>query len=196
MKISSVIDDFKVVGDPYYQEFTFYTFEDMHASSVEVEVGELLYSLVRCEKPDWVVELGTNLGISTLFLAQALRDNVKGRLITVDNDGNRVERARHVINKADISTYVEFHVTDSRSLNHVQSIDMIFFDTEHDFDQVNSEINTYYDRVRHNGLLLFHDIMMFGGVKDAVNQMKNRGPFQELIVPIQGRGFGIYRKLG
>ncbi|MGD3113031.1 hypothetical protein [Streptomyces sp. YGL11-2] len=38
--------------------------------------GELLYNLVRAVRPDTVVEFGMSYGISTLYLAAAVRDKV------------------------------------------------------------------------------------------------------------------------
>jgi predicted O-methyltransferase YrrM len=44
-----------------------------------------LYSLLRMEKPDVVVELGAGAGVTTCLAAQALRENDKGHLWTVDS---------------------------------------------------------------------------------------------------------------
>lgn len=45
----------------------------------------LLYSLVRREKPQTIVELGTGLGVSTLWMAQAMRENGNGHIFTIDD---------------------------------------------------------------------------------------------------------------
>src|SRR5215213_2331444 len=46
--------------------------------------GELLYNLVRAIRPATVVEFGTSFGISTLYLAAAVRDNGTGRVISTE----------------------------------------------------------------------------------------------------------------
>ncbi len=46
--------------------------------SITLEDGEFLYALVRVTKPLNVVETGTGNGISTVFIATALRDNNQG----------------------------------------------------------------------------------------------------------------------
>jgi predicted O-methyltransferase YrrM len=43
--------------------------------------GQLLYTLIRATRPATVVEFGTSFGISTLYLAAAVRDNGTGRVI-------------------------------------------------------------------------------------------------------------------
>src|SRR5499433_3055075 len=42
---------------------------------ISADAGRLLYSLVRSARPDTVVEFGTSFGISTIYLAAAVRDN-------------------------------------------------------------------------------------------------------------------------
>lgn len=48
------------------------------------EEGDYLYSLVRDLQPDVTVEVGMANGLSTLFIAEALRENGKGRHIAID----------------------------------------------------------------------------------------------------------------
>lgn len=50
----------------------------------EVEMGDLLYGLVRMLKPDLVVETGTYKGHSTWRIAEALHKNKMGSVITCD----------------------------------------------------------------------------------------------------------------
>jgi predicted O-methyltransferase YrrM len=52
-----------------------------------------LYSLLRMEKPEHVVELGVGAGVTSCLAAQALADNAKGHLWMVDNgsDWSRAE---------------------------------------------------------------------------------------------------------
>lgn len=48
------------------------------------EEGELLYALVRSLRPELSIEVGMANGLSTLFIAKALRDNAAGRHIAID----------------------------------------------------------------------------------------------------------------
>src|SRR5438270_10365431 len=54
--------------------------------TAEVEVLEFLRSLVRTVKPQTVVETGTFMGISTLWIAQGLKANGFGKIITLEYD--------------------------------------------------------------------------------------------------------------
>ena len=49
------------------------------------DLSVLLYAIVRREKPSNVVELGTGLGVSTAWIARALKENNAGSILTVDD---------------------------------------------------------------------------------------------------------------
>ena len=61
---------------------------------VEPESGELMYSLVRACRPATVVEFGTSFGISTIYLAAAVRDNGAGRVVGTELSEAKAARAR------------------------------------------------------------------------------------------------------
>src|ERR671925_2305180 len=54
--------------------------------TAEVEVLEFLRCLVRTLKPKLVVETGTFMGISTLWIAEGLKRNGAGKVITCETD--------------------------------------------------------------------------------------------------------------
>src|ERR1041384_3823073 len=56
--------------------------------------GDLLYALVRAGRPDAVVEVGTAFGISTLYLAAAVKDNGKGHVYGTEMSEVKVATAR------------------------------------------------------------------------------------------------------
>lgn len=48
----------------------------------------LLYSIVKREKPEIIVELGTGLGVTAAWMAAAMAENGFGKIYTVDNGGH------------------------------------------------------------------------------------------------------------
>ncbi|WP_327040115.1 class I SAM-dependent methyltransferase [Micromonospora ureilytica] len=56
--------------------------------------GQLIYNLVRAVRPATVVEFGTSFGISTLYLAAAVRDNGTGRVISTELNATKVAAAQ------------------------------------------------------------------------------------------------------
>src|SRR5712691_4728233 len=56
---------------------------------ISAQGGELLYTLIRAVRPATVVEFGTSFGISTLYLAAAVRDNGAGRVISTELNASK-----------------------------------------------------------------------------------------------------------
>jgi len=61
---------------------------------VTPESGRLLYALVRTARPATVVEFGMSLGLSTIHLASAVRDNGSGRVVTTEMSAAKVAVAK------------------------------------------------------------------------------------------------------
>ncbi len=87
-------------------------------------------SLVSAKKPDLVVECGTAIGYSGLWIARALKTNGKGRLITIEIDEDRARIARDCFRKAGLSEFIESRVGDAREvIREVRGpVDFLFLD--------------------------------------------------------------------
>lgn len=83
------------------------------ALPVSPKVGELLYMLARGNGARSIVEFGTSFGLSTLYLAAALRDNGGGRLITSEFEPTKLARAQANLAEAGLSDLVEFREGDA-----------------------------------------------------------------------------------
>ena len=75
--------------------------------------GTLLYMLARSRGARAIVEFGTSFGISTLYLAAALRDNGGGRLVTCEFEPTKVERARANLVAGGLADLVEIRTGDA-----------------------------------------------------------------------------------
>ncbi len=75
--------------------------------------GELLHLLVRATKPQAVVEFGTSFGISTIFLAAALRDVGQGRVVGTELSPEKAARARANLARAGLAELVEIREGDA-----------------------------------------------------------------------------------
>lgn len=80
---------------------------------VSPEAGRLLYTLVRGASAGTTVEFGTSYGISTIYLAAAVRDRGEGRVITTELNTAKAERARQYIDDAGLSDLVDLRVGDA-----------------------------------------------------------------------------------
>ena len=112
-----------------------------------------LYAMVRMQRPDVVLELGTGLGTCAFFMAQALKENDRGHIWTVDdgshwqttreNDGVRrrvddtapkygdyIRGQAGALGLADHLTLIEAKLPPYPAPN--KSIDLLFSDFRHD----------------------------------------------------------------
>ncbi|MGI5501567.1 O-methyltransferase [Lentzea sp. CA-135723] len=62
--------------------------------------GDLLYGLVRSSRPETVVEFGTSFGISTLYLAAAVRDNGRGHVYGTEMSAVKLAATRKNLEEA------------------------------------------------------------------------------------------------
>ncbi|MGR3885697.1 O-methyltransferase [Pseudomonas sp. 1152_12] len=80
---------------------------------VSRDTGHLLYMLARSSKARTVVEFGTSFGLSTLFLAAALRDNGGGVLIGSEFEPSKIALAREHFIEGGVSDLIEIREGDA-----------------------------------------------------------------------------------
>ncbi len=78
------------------------------------EVGDLLATLVRATGARTVVEFGTSFGVSTTFLAAALRDNGGGTVVTTELEPTKAALAAANLRRAGLDDLVDLRVGDAR----------------------------------------------------------------------------------
>src|SRR6516165_1916729 len=75
--------------------------------TAETEVLEFLRTVVTTIKPDLVVETGTFSGISTLWIAEGLKANGRGRIVTCEFDPKVYENAKARIAASGLADWIE-----------------------------------------------------------------------------------------
>jgi predicted O-methyltransferase YrrM len=75
--------------------------------------GRFLYMTARACKATRIVEFGTSMGISTIYLAAALRDNGGGHLISSELQPDKVARAGANLNAAGLDDLVDIREGDA-----------------------------------------------------------------------------------
>ena len=92
-----------------------------HFLSVSPAYGRFLYAMARARGAKRIVEFGTSMGVSTLYLAAALRDNGGGHLIGTEFEPGKVAQARANLDAAGLSDLVEIREGDA--LETLQELD-------------------------------------------------------------------------
>jgi predicted O-methyltransferase YrrM len=89
-----------------------------------------LVELIRECGPQIVVEVGTAIGYSGLWIADVLRELKQGRLITFEQDGDRVAESKRNFERAGVSDLITQYQGDARELiKEVKGpIDLLFLD--------------------------------------------------------------------
>lgn len=80
---------------------------------VSRETGSLLYMLTRSTRAQSILEFGTSFGVSTIYLAAALRDNGGGRIITTGFESSKAARARENLTEAGLIDLIEIREGDA-----------------------------------------------------------------------------------
>jgi predicted O-methyltransferase YrrM len=84
-----------------------------HFLSVTPRYGRFLYAIARACKARRIVEFGTSMGVSTIYLAAALRDNGGGLLIGSEMEPAKVARARAHVEAAGLADLVDIREGDA-----------------------------------------------------------------------------------
>lgn len=97
---------------------------------VDAHAGRLLYTLARACTAGTFVEFGTSFGISTIYLAAAVRDRGAGRVITTELHEGKAARAREYIRDAGLLDLVDLRVGDAlQTLKDLSSdVSLLFLD--------------------------------------------------------------------
>jgi predicted O-methyltransferase YrrM len=81
---------------------------------ISAQGGRLLYNLIRAARPATVVEFGTSFGISTLYLAAAVRDNGAGRVVSTELSASKAAAAHQTFAETGLDDLITILEGDAR----------------------------------------------------------------------------------
>src|SRR5258708_4942511 len=123
--------------------------------TAEVEVLEFLRATVTTIKPRLVVETGTFMGISTLWIAEALKQNGFGRVLSCEFDPLVFAKAKERIAGSGLAEWIELRNESSLEMQVVGAIDLLFSDS--DMAVREQEVRRFLPQMNPQGLILMHD---------------------------------------
>jgi len=145
--------------------------------------GKFIYFIIRCMKPQSIIETGVSHGVSSWNILNALHRNGKGKLYSIDlpdHDTNLNYNMEQF--KTNIGWVVpevlkdrwELRLGDSKKLlpellKELGTIDIFFHDSDHSYDFMMFEYNTSYPFIREGGLLLSDDVHVHTAFEDFVS---------------------------
>ena len=125
-------------------------------------VARVLQQLALVIKAGTVFELGSAIGYSTIWWAQAVGE--KGRVVYTDGDSKNAERARRYFDRAGVTSRIEIHVGDALEYlsEQKQQFDVIFNDVDkEDYPRV---LRLVAPRLRKGGLFVTDNVLWSGRV--------------------------------
>ncbi len=103
----------RLMSDPRGDYRAFYArAKDIHMP-ISPSTGELLYMLARGNGARHIVEFGTSFGLSTIYLAAALRDNGGGQVIGTELEPAKAAHARANLAAVGLAELVEIRQGDA-----------------------------------------------------------------------------------
>lgn len=127
-------------------------------------VASVLQQLALMINARTVFELGSAIGYSTVWWAQAVGEN--GRVIYTDSDTNNAERARRYFARAGVAKRITLHVGDALEVlsEQKQEFDIIFNDV--DKDDYPRVLRLVAPRLRKGGLFVTDNVLWSGRVAE------------------------------
>lgn len=146
----------------------------LDSQTTEVEVLDFLRALVTTAKPKLVVETGTFLGYGTMKLAEGVKENGFGKVITVELDPAIRAKAQEHFEASGLAPWIESRLESSLETNIEGTIDLLFSDSH--LANREAEIRRLLPQLDPRGLLLVHDASShFKIVREAALRLEAEG---------------------
>ena len=150
--------------------------------TAEVEVLEFVRTVVTTIKPELVVETGTFSGISTLWIAEGLKANGRGKVVSCEFDPKVYANARERIEKSGLGEWIELRNESSLEMKVEGRIDLFFSDS--DMPVREQEVRRFLPQISPFGVILMHDASShLKVVREAALKLEREGLISVVLLP-------------
>jgi predicted O-methyltransferase YrrM len=143
-------------------------------SSVSHKYGELLFRLVDRFRPETIIELGTSLGISTLYVAIGAP---KAQVFTIEGCSTTSEIARENFTALGVRNIQmqtgRFDDVLPGLLRNLKTVDFAFIDGYHEYEPTKKYAEMILELTTENSVLVIDDIHWSGGMERVWNELCN-----------------------
>jgi predicted O-methyltransferase YrrM len=161
------------------QDFGAHKFSSRTISEIEKSVavsqknGLVLYGLVKYFKPQQILELGTSIGISSIYLAMG---NPGAKVLTLEGDPALKDIAVQNYGQAGITNIETMtgnfdHIL-ARAIDRCSSIDLVFFDGNHTKAATLKYFHQCLEKANENSIFIFDDIYWSPEMAEAWEEIK------------------------
>jgi prolipoprotein diacylglyceryl transferase len=160
--------------------------------TAEVEVLDFLKSIVTTIKPELIVETGTFSGLSTLRLAEGLKANGFGRVITCEYDAKVFAAAQQRFATSGLGQWIDARNESSLEMKVEGQIDLLFCDSDAPLRE--QEVRKFLHQMNPYGLILMHDASsLMKTVREGALKLEAEGLISVVLLPTP-RGLVVAQK--
>ena len=167
-----------------------------HDWNIPYSDGKILYDLVLKNNYKKAVEIGTSTGHSAIWIAWAL-SKTGGKLITIEIDEDRYNRALANFKEAGLSEYIDARLADAHEL--VEKLegpfDFVFVDADKDWSK--NYFTALAPKLEVGGCFTAHNARNTGmkGIKEFLDYVKGLPNFKTTIDTTSSSGISISYKI-
>jgi predicted O-methyltransferase YrrM len=162
-------------------------------SVVNKNYGELLFRLINHFKPKSVLELGTSLGLSALYMAQAAP---KANIISIEGCPNTSAFAKTVMADVGIKNVEVLNSSFDNAFETIlqnKKFDVVYIDGNHTYTATIKYFNELLKYTDENSILIFDDIYWTPDMTKAWEEIKLH-PAVTLSIDLYKVGLVFFRK--
>ena len=138
------------------------------------KIAHLLFRIVKHFKPDTILELGTSLGISSIYFSYA---SPQGKITTIEGCANVAAEAQNNFNKLSLKNINlligNFDTILPKYLKKINNLDFVFFDGNHRKEPTVKYFKDCLPKANENSIFVFDDIHWSEGMEEAWEIIKN-----------------------
>lgn len=163
-------------------------------SSLPEKYGLLLNRLVKYFHCKNIIEMGTSVGISAIYMAC---NNANTHIYTIDNDTHKIEIAKDFMKECSLDNIHlikgTFQDRLSEILKKLGSIDLLFFDGDHHEERTIKYFAACLPYIKNNSIIIIDDINWSNGMRRAWRKIKQHSE-TTLTVDIHRLGIIFFKK--
>ncbi len=142
-------------------------------SGISEKFGEMLFRIIEHYKPQTIIELGTSLGLGTLYLTMP---DSKTKIYTIEGCPETAKKA--------LQNFEEFNVKNINQivgniddelpnvLKNINKLDFVYFDGNHQKEATLNYFNWCKQKVHNDTIFYFDDIHWSKGMEEAWEEIK------------------------
>lgn len=164
----------------------------LDSMTAEVEVMDFLKSLVITVKPELIVETGTFMGLTAIKMAEGLKANGFGKIVTCEFDPVVFAKAKQRIGASGLAEWIECRNESSLEARVEGMIDIFFSDSHIPIRE--QEIRRFLPQISPHGLVLAHDASShYKTVREAALRLEKEGLLSVVLLSTP-RGLVVAQK--